>query len=223
MSRHRNLYDEDDLYDYDDDYYDDNYDDGDYSSTSSKKSAPAKPASKSKSQKTVLSGNTTTPTNKSTPTIPSTAKRSQQIPHPTSSAKAKSTKEPSSVQSVDIECSGLASLRMTPSLQDQIPSDDEDVTRAAACIAIPRLPRITLIVAGHVDAGKSTLVGNLLFQSNMVDQRTIHKYQKESREAGKGSFAMAWVMDESESERAHGVTMNIAERYPHLPPHINFF
>jgi elongation factor 1 alpha-like protein len=40
----------------------------------------------------------------------------------------------------------------------------------------------------------------------------MHKYEKESHETGKGSFALAWVMDESQSEREHGVTINIAER-----------
>ncbi len=71
---------------------------------------------------------------------------------------------------------------------------------------------LTMIVAGHVDAGKSTLVGHLLYKAGQVAQRTIHKYQKESTEQGKGSFALAWVMDESAAERAHGVTIDIAER-----------
>ena len=43
-------------------------------------------------------------------------------------------------------------------------------------------------------------------------QRTIHKYEKEAKEHGKGSFALAWVMDESQSEREHGVTIDLAER-----------
>lgn len=74
------------------------------------------------------------------------------------------------------------------------------------------LGRLTMVVAGHVDAGKSTLVGNLLFKTGQIAQRTVHKYQKESSEVGKGSFALAWVMDESSSEREHGVTIGIAER-----------
>lgn len=43
-------------------------------------------------------------------------------------------------------------------------------------------------------------------------QRTMHKFEKESKLTGKGSFALAWVMDESQSEREHGVTIDIAEK-----------
>lgn len=40
----------------------------------------------------------------------------------------------------------------------------------------------------------------------------MHKFEKESKQSGKGSFALAWVMDESQSEREHGVTIDIAEK-----------
>lgn len=54
---------------------------------------------------------------------------------------------------------------------------------------------------GHVDAGKSTLMGRLLYELNAVDERTVQKYKQESQKAGKGSFALAWIMDQSEEER----------------------
>eukprot|EP00605_Chrysophyceae_sp_TOSAG23-4_P001069 GSChrysophyteH1.ASY1.ANO1.1174.1 assembled CDS len=71
---------------------------------------------------------------------------------------------------------------------------------------------VTMVVAGHVDAGKSTIVGNLLYQIGQVSQRTLHKYEKNSAVMGKASFALAWSMDETESERQHGVTIDIAEK-----------
>ena len=52
----------------------------------------------------------------------------------------------------------------------------------------------------------------MLYKAGNVAQRTIHKYEKESQQTGKGSFALAWVMDESQSEREHGVTIDIAEK-----------
>uniref|UniRef100_A0A158P9V0 Tr-type G domain-containing protein n=1 Tax=Angiostrongylus cantonensis TaxID=6313 RepID=A0A158P9V0_ANGCA len=71
---------------------------------------------------------------------------------------------------------------------------------------------INLVVVGHVDAGKSTLMGHLLYQLGYVDQRTIHKYRQESARSGKGSFAFAWVLDETEEERySRGVTMDVAK------------
>lgn len=54
---------------------------------------------------------------------------------------------------------------------------------------------------GHVDAGKSTLMGHLLFQLGSVNKRTMHKYEQESKKLGKSSFAFAWVLDETEEER----------------------
>lgn len=56
-------------------------------------------------------------------------------------------------------------------------------------------------LSGHVDAGKSTLMGHLLYQLGAVNKRTMHKYEQEARKVGKGSFAYAWVLDETEEER----------------------
>lgn len=67
-----------------------------------------------------------------------------------------------------------------------------------------------LMCTGHVDAGKSTLMGRLLFDLKAVDQRTIEKYRKESEAIGKGSFALAWVLDQDSEERSRGVTIDIA-------------
>ncbi|POM73084.1 Translation elongation factor 1-alpha, partial [Phytophthora palmivora] len=61
--------------------------------------------------------------------------------------------------------------------------------------------KISMVVIGHVDAGKSTITGHLLYKLGYVSKRLMHKYEKESREAGKSSFAYAWVMDADEEER----------------------
>ncbi|KAK4691505.1 elongation factor 1 alpha-like protein, partial [Lecanoromycetidae sp. Uapishka_2] len=66
------------------------------------------------------------------------------------------------------------------------------------------------VVIGHVDAGKSTLMGRLLHDLNVVDKRTIDKYRKEAERMGKSSFALAWVLDQGTEERERGVTIDIA-------------
>ncbi|KAN0120239.1 P-loop containing nucleoside triphosphate hydrolase protein [Hyaloscypha variabilis] len=66
------------------------------------------------------------------------------------------------------------------------------------------------VVIGHVDAGKSTLMGRLLYDLKVVDQRTIDRYRKEAEKMGKSSFALAWVLDQGSEERARGVTIDIA-------------
>lgn len=68
---------------------------------------------------------------------------------------------------------------------------------------------LNLVVIGHVDAGKSTLMGHVLFLLGNVNKRTMHKYEQESKKAGKASFAYAWVLDETGEERERGVTMDV--------------
>ena len=65
-------------------------------------------------------------------------------------------------------------------------------------------------MTGHVDAGKSTLMGRLLLDLNVVDQRTVDKYRKEAERIGKSSFALAWILDQRSEERSRGVTIDIA-------------
>ena len=69
---------------------------------------------------------------------------------------------------------------------------------------------INLVTIGHVDAGKSTLMGHLLFELGFVDKKTMHRYEKDSRDSGKGSFAFAWVMDAEGEERERGVTIDVS-------------
>jgi len=52
-----------------------------------------------------------------------------------------------------------------------------------------------LVVIGHVDAGKSTTTGHLIYKCGGVDKRTIEKFEKEAAESGKASFKYAWVLD----------------------------
>lgn len=72
--------------------------------------------------------------------------------------------------------------------------------------------RLSMVVLGHVDAGKSTLMGQVLVQLGHVAKRTVQKYQKQATELGKSSFALAWVMDEDDAERERGVTMDVATK-----------
>lgn len=69
-----------------------------------------------------------------------------------------------------------------------------------------------VVVCGHVDSGKSTLVGHLLYDMGLIQKQTMHKFEKESNEMGKGSFKYAWVMDERAEERQRGVTIEVGIR-----------
>ncbi|KAM4605628.1 elongation factor 1-alpha 1-like [Polymixia lowei] len=69
---------------------------------------------------------------------------------------------------------------------------------------------INIVVIGHVDSGKSTTTGHLIYKCGGIDKRTIEKFEKEAQEMGKGSFKYAWVMDKLKSERERGITIDIA-------------
>ncbi len=71
-------------------------------------------------------------------------------------------------------------------------------------------PHLNLVIIGHVDHGKSTMTGHLLYLAGAVDDRKIAKFAKESESLGRGSWKFAWVLDKLKEERERGVTIDIA-------------
>lgn len=61
---------------------------------------------------------------------------------------------------------------------------------------------MNIVFIGHVDAGKSTLGGQLLYLCDMVDKRTMEKYEREAKEAGRESWYLSWALDSGTQERA---------------------
>jgi elongation factor 1-alpha len=73
-------------------------------------------------------------------------------------------------------------------------------------------PHMNLAVIGHIDHGKSTTVGRLMFETGAVPPHIIENYRKEAESKGKGSFEFAWVMDNLKEERERGITIDIAHK-----------
>ena len=73
-------------------------------------------------------------------------------------------------------------------------------------------PHMNLAIIGHVDHGKSTLVGRLLFETGNVPEHVIEQHREEAEEKGKGGFEFAYVMDSLDEERERGVTIDIAHQ-----------
>ena len=65
-----------------------------------------------------------------------------------------------------------------------------------------------IVIVGHVDAGKSTTTGHLLFELGGVDPRTMQKLKEEAERLGKSSFSYAFFMDKQKEERERGVTIS---------------
>merc|ERR1712048_113747 len=70
--------------------------------------------------------------------------------------------------------------------------------------------RLNLVVIGHVDSGKSTSTGHLIYKCGGIDERAIQKFEKEAQEMGKGTFKYAWVLDKLKAEGERGITIDIA-------------
>jgi peptide chain release factor subunit 3 len=72
---------------------------------------------------------------------------------------------------------------------------------------------MNLVFIGHVDAGKSTLSGNILYLTDNVDKRTIERYEKEAKERNRESWFLAFIMDTNEEERAKGKTVEVGKAH----------
>ncbi len=70
-------------------------------------------------------------------------------------------------------------------------------------------PHLNLIVIGHVDHGKSTLVGRLLMDRGFLDEKTIKEAEEAAKKLGKESEKYAFLLDRLKEERERGVTINL--------------
>ncbi|BBN69132.1 GTP binding Elongation factor Tu family protein [Prunus dulcis] len=83
------------------------------------------------------------------------------------------------------------------------------VTRSLEAIVIEKF-HINIVVIGHVDSGKSTTTGHLIYKLGGIDKRVIERFEKEAAEMNKRSFKYAWVLDKLKAERERGITIDIA-------------
>ncbi|KAH9959165.1 P-loop containing nucleoside triphosphate hydrolase protein [Russula dissimulans] len=72
---------------------------------------------------------------------------------------------------------------------------------------------LNLVIIGHVDAGKSTLGGNLLYLCGTIDKRTMEKYEREAKEAGRETWYLSWALDSTPQERSKGKTVEVGRAY----------
>jgi peptide chain release factor subunit 3 len=91
---------------------------------------------------------------------------------------------------------------------DVAAAPDDSANAIQAVEGDPR-EHLNLVFIGHVDAGKSTLSGNILYLTENVDKRTIEKYEQEAKERNRESWFLAFIMDTNEEERAKGKTVEV--------------
>src|SRR3989344_469650 len=78
-------------------------------------------------------------------------------------------------------------------------------------------PHINLVFIGHVDHGKSTTVGRLLFDAGVISEQTLRKLKEEAQQLGKAGFEFAFVMDNLKEERERGVTIDLSYKQFNTP------
>ena len=107
-----------------------------------------------------------------------------------------------------LQSSDVASNKVEPEanereeVEDNVEAEEED----------PRA-HLNLVFIGHVDAGKSTLSGSILYTMGMVDTRTIEKFEREAKQRNRESWFLAFIMDTSEEERAKGKTVEVGRAH----------
>ena len=73
-------------------------------------------------------------------------------------------------------------------------------------------PHLNVVFVGHVDHGKSTTVGRLLFDSGSIDEQTMRKLKETAQQLGKAGFEFAFVMDNLKEERERGLTIDLMHK-----------
>lgn len=102
-----------------------------------------------------------------------------------------------------------------PAIDIPVPDVDEGAVMAAYKQLMAEDPRdhLNIVFIGHIDAGKSTLAGQILFVTGGVDKRTIEKYEKEAKEKNREGWYMAYIMDTNEEERTKGITVEVGRAH----------
>jgi elongation factor 1-alpha len=75
---------------------------------------------------------------------------------------------------------------------------------------MPEKPHLNLVVIGHIDHGKSTLTGSLLYRLGAIDPKIMQELEEQAKQAGKESFKFAWLLDKMKEERERGITIDIS-------------
>nr|KAG5714697.1 hypothetical protein BaRGS_000185 [Batillaria attramentaria] len=104
-------------------------------------------------------------------------------------------------------------------LNDEIEDEDEEEVEVVKPKPKPKEPckvrkdHINVVFIGHVDAGKSTIGGHLLYLTGMVDKRTLEKYEREAKEKNRETWYLSWALDTNLEEREKGKTVEVGRAY----------
>ncbi|CAF4072081.1 unnamed protein product [Rotaria sordida] len=101
--------------------------------------------------------------------------------------------------------------KMNPPSSSTVPKEKKNVLVKRDIVR--KKEPLNIIFCGHVDAGKSTIGGQLMFLTGQVDKRTLEKYQNEAREKSRESWYLSWALDTNEEERDKGKTVEVGRAW----------
>jgi len=115
----------------------------------------------------------------------------------------------------------MSSAATTPDDEDNSMEDDSGLKKSSRVKKKPVVAtskttekeHVNVVFIGHVDAGKSTIGGQIMYLTNMVDKRTLEKYEKEAKEINRETWYLSWCMDTNAEERNKGKTVEVGRAY----------
>lgn len=158
---------------------------------------------------------------------PSAAKEKADKTAPEAGAKVAAAKaiektgEPSTTTESGRTSPAPSSGRNSPTPKDKpaaktlvdVDAEQADVVDEATLAEIYGKEHVNIIFLGHVDAGKSTLGGSILISTGMVDERTLDKYKREAKDAGRETWYISWALDLNKEERQQGKTIEVGRGF----------
>ncbi|EHA49034.1 eukaryotic peptide chain release factor GTP-binding subunit [Pyricularia oryzae 70-15] len=125
------------------------------------------------------------------------------------SASGKTSPSPSSGRSSPTRGAKAAAARDASAVEKEQTADVDEETLKE----VYGKEHMNIIFIGHVDAGKSTLGGSILYVTGMVDQRTMDKYKREAKELGRETWYLSWALDLTSEERSKGKTVEVGRGF----------
>ncbi|XP_078519295.1 eukaryotic peptide chain release factor GTP-binding subunit ERF3A isoform X2 [Lissotriton helveticus] len=100
------------------------------------------------------------------------------------------------------------------SAQEMMEEEEEiELPKAVAPPGAPKKEHVNVVFIGHVDAGKSTIGGQIMYLTGMVDKRTLEKYEREAKEKNRETWYLSWALDTNQEERDKGKTVEVGRAY----------
>lgn len=100
--------------------------------------------------------------------------------------------------------------------EEMMEEEEEEMPVPKVALAPPDAPKkehVNVVFIGHVDAGKSTIGGQIMYLTGMVDKRTLEKYEREAKEKNRETWYLSWALDTNQEERDKGKTVEVGRAY----------